>query len=303
MTEQRLYTNDQDELTIDLRAEVWTPQRKRTDKAFKEDEHPRADDGKFTGKQDASGKPWLTVEKVAARDAEKMIEVIDDTHAYINLSEAARRIVKDTRIDADMHTLWYTTGVFNVLSGAQEDRIESDAHSAIADYVANSMDLNNYLRSGKFSNKSVYNATEDEIKDLTKTLDATFKDAPFKIGSDTTVYRGFTPGTPENSSVEAEQAAEKFYDRLDEGDVLEDRGFLSTSTQPQIAYSFGRILAEINLPRGQKVLIGAASETEFILPRGMRLRVVKKELRPSSSIRGGASEEHVKWMLLEPVNA
>lgn len=91
------------------------------------------------------------------------------------------------------------------------------------------------------------------------------------------------------------------------GDIVHDKGFVSTSVDPDHARSFGNtgvgVYAHINIPKGSKALsvnkypkvrnhnddrgISAPNENEVILPRGSKFRYEGK------SLQGGKEVHHL----------
>lgn len=90
--------------------------------------------------------------------------------------------------------------------------------------------------------------------------------AKSKTVSDLTLYRGV-------------EAADEFWAGLKRGTVIEDKGFMSASLNPEVAGEFGETVLRISYPAGRPALHIDAIEdlslkqNEVLLPRGQRLVV------------------------------
>jgi hypothetical protein len=102
------------------------------------------------------------------------------------------------------------------------------------------------------------------------------------------------PPLPESIKVHrrAWDEGSDWIDQMNEGDVFEDNGYVSTSTDSRLPDQYGDVKFEIIVPAGQKALymnslksfsnenqfdIGYQAEKEILLPRGKKFRIVKKE--------------------------
>jgi hypothetical protein len=109
-----------------------------------------------------------------------------------------------------------------------------------------------------------YGATsKSEMDDLQRhnaQLLAAFDTAGFKVSEPTYTHRG----------------TGSFSYKAKVGDILHNTSFMSTSTSQQKAqgFSYGTPVIKVNLPVGQKFLLGTAFEHEIILPPGMKMRVL-----------------------------
>jgi hypothetical protein len=63
---------------------------------------------------------------------------------------------------------------------------------------------------------------------------------------------------------------------LELGDVVDMGGFLSTSSDPGVAFGFAKkkVVFAIKLKGGEKVVATNAFEMEYILPPGQKFRVI-----------------------------
>lgn len=110
--------------------------------------------------------------------------------------------------------------------------------------------------------------TKAEVKKWTKTLEDAFEHTRTK--EDMVLYRGFA----NNISV-----------GLNPGDIIEDKGFVSTSSEEKRAVGFGRTrdstILQIYVPKGSKAmsvkeLSGFAAEEEILLNKNSKFRILKK---------------------------
>jgi hypothetical protein len=111
------------------------------------------------------------------------------------------------------------------------------------------------------------------VSDTVKDVDEAFKEAP-KLKEPTAVYRGLR--------------SSEFFGSLKPGDVVTDKGFVSTTADPDTARNYASQLAgrlfrtgvpqativRIKLPKGTRYLPGAPGHTELVLNRGSRFRVI-----------------------------
>lgn len=129
--------------------------------------------------------------------------------------------------------------------------------------------INGILR-GTIDNKGLKEegVTKKEVKQWIDTIEKTFEHA--KTKEDMVVYRGFS----EDISV-----------GLNPGDIIEDKGFVSTSSDENRADGFVRsrnaTLLQIHVPKGSKAmsvkeLSGFAAEEEILLNKNSKFRILKK---------------------------
>lgn len=102
-----------------------------------------------------------------------------------------------------------------------------------------------------------------------------------------TVYRGVTYNVGRDN---------KFWDKMEVGDVIEDKGYVSTTLRPSLAADFAYyyqsvesqgFVFKMNLPAGTKGIFPASvlgltggmtrTEAEFLLPRGSKFEILSKE--------------------------
>ncbi|HKU51960.1 MAG TPA: ADP-ribosyltransferase [Nitrospira sp.] len=142
---------------------------------------------------------------------------------------------------------------------------------SLLEYVGNGYKpMNEFARTGKGSGFMSKGAAKH-----VKNLDDAFESHGVTTDAPITVHRGVS-GSYANS-----------LGKLKQGDVITERGFMSTSASTDIPRRFtggagrssgrggsggeGKVL-EINAPPGKKVLAGAYSEKELIFPRNTQLR-------------------------------
>jgi len=121
--------------------------------------------------------------------------------------------------------------------------------------------------------------SEEQWQDDIDGLDNAIKAAP-GVSEPTIVYRGIRGNGLD------------FFNSLKSGDVFQDKGFISTTLDTQIAFDFATagnlyegVVMKIKLPIGSKGLFPAGVtgldfagyESEFILPRDSKLKIVNNE--------------------------
>lgn len=113
----------------------------------------------------------------------------------------------------------------------------------------------NYIGSGfRGINKSLRAGTEVEEA---KIIDTMIEEAGYTLPHDVKVYRGL--GNRGRLLPEV-------------GKSFTDLGYQSTSLEDTVPRSLGGVV-EVTLPKGLRVLVGGDHESEFILPRGLSMRV------------------------------
>ena len=140
--------------------------------------------------------------------------------------------------------------------------------------------INSYLRGERKVTPGTPTEQESKIATAkTKAIDKVFEKLPV---------------LPESIKVNRRAWDDKsgWIDQMNEGDIFEDSGFVSTSTDGRLPDQYGDVQFEIIVPSGQKALymnslksfsnenqfdIGYQAEKEILLPRGKKFRVVKKE--------------------------
>jgi len=140
--------------------------------------------------------------------------------------------------------------------------------------------INSYLRGQKKVTPGTPTEQESKIANVkTKAIDKVFEKLPV---------------LPESIKVHRRAWDDKsgWIDQMNEGDIFEDSGFVSTSTDGRLPDQYGDVKFEIIVPAGQKALymnslksfsnenqfdIGYQAEKEVLLPRGKKFRIVKKE--------------------------
>jgi hypothetical protein len=153
--------------------------------------------------------------------------------------------------------------------------VDENSVKALKDYVGLEYGpMNVWMRTGKLTR----NRTLDKVTAL---RDGVMEEmSPLK--RDMTVYRG----VPELM-------------KLGVGDVVDMKGFLSTSVNPKEAFRYAEAAPVANkpkgtvfrilLPSGQDAVVTYAEELEVILPPGMKFRVVAVEDRPQLRFESGTA--------------
>jgi len=158
----------------------------------------------------------------------------------------------------------------NLLSASQTG-IEGEVF--LKNYVgSNGIELNKKLRAGSADDEDLMDADAlDEIIDAAPVAQSNF-----------TVYRGVT----------LQGGAKETFEKLEQGDIFQDPGFISTTLDPMIALQMGGqqgLIFKIEVPPQSKgVFINSvfgldkqknpyAHELEFLMPRIAKLEVLNRE--------------------------
>jgi hypothetical protein len=167
-------------------------------------------------------------------------------------------------------------GVLHARQSARWTDAEYEAQTA---YVGGAYTINSALREGHDASKMPY------VKDLDSLIAST------SIPRDTTVFRGV-----HGNAVYAQ------LDKLKPGESYIDKGYSSTSTNPDKAFGNDKIVAakftpaeardlkivqvQIALPKGSKgAAIGDHDESELLLPRNQKFTVQSIERHPDGRLR------------------
>lgn len=152
----------------------------------------------------------------------------------------------------------------NSLEFYKQKQSVKDTSNAVYEYTGSSyQEINNSLRNG---DKNFYN------KKTINNLDKAFKHKSAKVKKDTMVYRGFTS---------------EFANNFEPGDVLHDKGFMSTTSEEHKANSwattYGAVL-HILLPKGASAMTVRncskfSNEEEVLVNRNAKIRIISKESR------------------------
>jgi hypothetical protein len=157
--------------------------------------------------------------------------------------------------------------------------ITPEEAESLNDYAWGSWHINHFHRSGGEVPKH-FSGTKGEIEHHTKNLDSVLN--KHSLSNNFHVWRGFA----EHKIVPALN--------LKPGDTFHDKGFVSTSTNPNVAKGFtplspgiDRHLFHIKVPKGSKALamehvsFGAGGENEVLLPRNSKFRYDSREEHPA----------------------
>ena len=181
---------------------------------------------------------------------------------YKSKVEVAERVDAHDAFDKHVHLVHpHSDGFYNL------DSKTKAMSNAVREYTGSTyQEINSGLRKG-----GLY----DFLKDTVKNMDNAFKHKSAKTVKDTMVYRGYT---------------NKIVNNLEPGDVFEDKGFMSTTALKHKAESWAAsdsTVMHILLPKGSNALTvqhlsNYSNESEVLLNRGAKIRVIKKEPRKNS---------------------
>jgi hypothetical protein len=136
--------------------------------------------------------------------------------------------------------------------------------------------LDNYTRGGYvFINQHLRENTDDGDRRFdVKNMDSVFEKTAVSCKRDMYLYRGMT------LAVKKKDSAESWVAKLEVGDTITDKGFASCSSDKVDArtfassgYSMG-VIFTIKVPKGNKVMAGSERESELIVNRGSKMKVV-----------------------------
>ena len=171
------------------------------------------------------------------------------------------------------------------------ESMSSESYNALTEYASFFYrDINSHLRGYGLEPLQLDKGEEDlerRLKDVEKYISNIDKaiDGAGKLEESARVFRGvkLTGKLLDN------------YENLEPGDILEDKGYMSTTMNPHTAfmfgsYGFGNIgVLIINVPSGSNVLAVptalTGSEEEVLLPRGTKLEV--KAIRRTERVESG----------------
>jgi SPP1 gp7 family putative phage head morphogenesis protein len=151
------------------------------------------------------------------------------------------------------------------------ENLDADEFSTLEDYVdAGYERINDFLRGKPIDEKEVP-MTERDVKNM----DSVFQKMSAELSREDFVFRGM--------SLEERKGkmGDSWVAKLKVGDVLEDKGFVSTSQERTTAETFAKngtftsVIFRITLPKGTRAMAGNTNEEEIILQRGSKMKVVK----------------------------
>ena len=163
-----------------------------------------------------------------------------------------------------------------------------DMSMAVYDYTGSHY---NYINSGLRDNN-----VSSSYKKTVKNMDKAFKHPSARVKEPTMVYRGYTS---------------KFANKLEPGDILQDKGYMSTASYLGKATGWAAsdaAVVHILLPKGANAMtvqsISAhTSEAEVLIARGAKLRIIKKEVRENPYANGPGEHGvtlYAEYILDEP---
>lgn len=170
----------------------------------------------------------------------------------------------------------------SLFSGSQElqKSLPYDEKRVIEHYTTEGYELmNSYLRSGKSSK-------DDGIEDIERfrrtkreeqitLLDNVFEKTAVTCKRDMYLHRGMT------LNVTKKEIDSSWVGQLKQGDVLTDKAFVSSSKEKGTAGTFATsgfsagVIFTIKVPKGTRAMAGLDSESELILNRGTKMKVVE----------------------------
>lgn len=134
-------------------------------------------------------------------------------------------------------------------------------YESLNEYIQGSSDINNLLRQGK--DADLRGSSRQEVREQIRDIDRLMRAQP-PLKTDVVVYRRGDIGD------------------VEVGDVIVDKGFVSTTMKEGELTPFHGRTMEITVPAGTRVLPGNAGEREVILPRGREYEVTDIEMKESS---------------------
>jgi len=198
-------------------------------------------------------------------------KVYSDLKEFINDNVPVYSTHLDDREDATNRTI--------LSQSTKEGLIAQENKNAVNSYQGSGgPKINEALRDPQIS--------EEGYRKYIDGLDQAIVNAP-PLGQNITVYRGVQSNVGRDN---------EFWRSMEVGDVIEDKGFVSTSLYPELAASFAYaqqsvgaqgFVFKMNLPAGTKGLFPASvlgleeprttREAEFLLPRGSKFEILSRE--------------------------
>jgi len=225
-------------------------------------------------------------------------EIIDPIHPDLIPKPQVEEVLKHGEHDQKTHGSWANgrEALPKAIGYKDSDVVLHSTYDTtreqavyLEDYTMNAYGpINTYLRTREWLEDNESGLKQSDVQDYTEALDYVISrtEAP----RDMLLYRGVT-------------GADEIYN-LEVGDTYKDKGFVSTTTQPNQLWSFmstalgGRydsrpvqkgVVLQINVPKGSNVLSvnryfkgvsdrygpseGIREEDEYILPRNLKFRV------------------------------
>jgi hypothetical protein len=190
--------------------------------------------------------------------------------------------VADQRSEHPTDSQAYDTKIDEITlsqTGPNGELAAQDSKTAVLMYQGNQgKKINEALRDPQIS-ESAWQRYIDQ-------LDSAIETAP-PLKTSVTVYRGVTYNVGRDN---------QFWDRVEVGDVIEDKGFVSTTLRPSLAADFAYyndsvqsqgFVFKMDLPQGSKGIFPSSvlgldggvtrTEAEFLLPRGSKFEVLSKQ--------------------------
>lgn len=173
------------------------------------------------------------------------------------------------------------------LTGSEESSLEAytgdgyiDINGILRDYFQWKENAEESIRNDLEYNDDYEDMSEEDIEDyVASQLEERESQANYWIEDLKDIFRKFE--TTENMKTYRGLASEYFdeiKDTLKVGDVLEDQGFVSTSTDETVCSRFGSYIMEVLIPKGSqatsvKHISGVSDEDEVLLNAGSKFEV------------------------------
>jgi SPP1 gp7 family putative phage head morphogenesis protein len=183
---------------------------------------------------------------------------------------------RSTSVSSEEETFGDESQVFAGSARIQKS-LSAEEIEAVSDYTARGyVEINNRLRSTKSSEEltGAQRFSRSVIDEKIAVLDGVFQKSAVASKRDMFLHRGMT------LLVKKKEFSKSWVAQLKTGDVLEDKAFVSSSSEKGTAQSFATsgtslgVIFTIRVPKGTKVMAGLDSEDELILNRGTKTRVV-----------------------------
>lgn len=193
-----------------------------------------------------------------------------------------KEFVADQRSEHPIDSQAYDTKIDEITlsqTGPNGELLPSENRMAILAYQGNiGYKINETLRDPQIS--------KDYYMKYIERLDKTIETAP-PLSQKITVYRGVQSNVGRDN---------EFWSSMEVGDVIEDKGYVSTTLRPSLAADFAYynqsvqsqgFVFKMDLPEGTKGVFPSSvlgldggvtrTEAEFLLPRGSKFEILSKE--------------------------
>ena len=188
---------------------------------------------------------------------ESSTPIPEHVEKYRSRVELAKKTNAHMALDPHTHLLKVHSEEYAKASDAKKSLAKAVYNYTGSDYHS----VNGYLRKTS--------GADSWTKEVVDTLDKVFKHPSARINKETVVYRGYTSAV---------------VNKLEPGDIFEDKGYMSTTSEEYKAESWshsGGAVMHILLPKGTNAISARpysqySNEHEVLINRGAKIRIIEK---------------------------